>query len=269
MPRGLAGLVAAAAIASALIARAEPSYKTPVAFDEANQRAGDILAKMRLDEKLQRISGFRSFFIRGFPEHGIPELQMSDASGGVNIRPNVNTQLDISTAFPAPIALAATWDSDLAYRYGRSIGEECRAGGIAILLGPGLNLYRNSQCGRNFEYFGEDPWLASRIAERYVLGVLETGTIPTLKHFIGNDTEFHRRTANEVIDERTLHELYLPPFQAAIDAGAMAVMTATCGRTCAVSARISPALFIPISSTANSALRGIRARLSGTPVWLL
>ncbi len=204
---------------------AEPSFKTPVSFEDADRRAGEVLAKMSPAEKLQLISGHNSFFIKGFPEYGIPELYLSDATQGVNIRRNLSDQLERSVSFPAPLGLAATWNPGLAHRYARCIGEECRAGGIAVLLGPGMNIYRQAQCGRNFEYFGEDPFLAAKIVERYVAGVLDTGTIPTLKHFYANNTDYHRRTSNSVLDERTAHEIYLPAFKAGIDAGAMAVMT--------------------------------------------
>ncbi|MDB6116099.1 MAG: glycoside hydrolase family 3 domain protein, partial [Lacunisphaera sp.] len=215
-------LVFAGAAATAL---AEPSFKTPVSYEEADRRAGEILAQLSTAEKLQLVSGYNSFYIKGLPRLGMPELYLSDATGGVNIRRNLSNALEKSTAFPNPLALAATWDPDLAYKYANSIGEECRAGGTAILLGPGMNLCRHSQAGRNFEYWGEDPFLASRMVERYVMGVLDTGTIPTLKHFIANETDWHRRTSNSLVDERTLHEIYLAPFKAGIDVGAMAVMT--------------------------------------------
>jgi len=204
---------------------AEPSFKSPVSYEDADKRAGEILAKLSLEEKLQLVSGHNSFFIKGYPQYGMPELYLSDATGGVNIRRNLSQQLEKSTAFPAPIGLASTWNPKLAYDYAHSIGEECRAGGVAVLLGPGMNIYRSSQCGRNFEYFGEDPFLVSRLIERYVMGVLDTGTIPTLKHFFANNTDYHRRSSNSVLDERTMHEIYLPGFKAGIDAGAMAVMT--------------------------------------------
>jgi len=204
---------------------AAPSFKTPVSYDDADRRAGDLLARMTSSEKLQLVTGYNSFYIKGYPKLGIPALYLSDATGGVNIRRNLSDALEKSTAFPCPLALTATWNPNLSYAYAKSIGEECRAGGIAVLLGPGMNIYRQSQCGRNFEYFGEDPFLAARMVERYVGGVLDTGTIPTLKHFVANNTDFHRRTSNSVIDERTLHEIYLPAFQAGVNAGAMAVMT--------------------------------------------
>jgi beta-glucosidase len=204
---------------------AEPSFKTPVSFEDADRRAGEILGRMTTGEKLELISGYNSFFIKGFPRHGIPELYLSDATQGVHVRRNLSNALGKSVAFPATLELTATWNPNLAYRYAKSIGEECRAGGIAVLLGPGMNIYRQSQCGRNFEYFGEDPFLAARMVERYVTGVLDTGTIPTLKHFFANNTDHHRRTSNSVLDERTAREIYLPAFKAGIDAGAMAVMT--------------------------------------------
>jgi len=226
MPR-LIRLVAAMTLASSapFSALAEPSFKTPVSYEDADARAGVILAKLSTAEKLQLVSGHNTFYLKGYPQYGMPELYMSDATGGVNIRRNVSNLLEKSTAFPNPLALAATWNPGLAYQYAHSVGEECRAGGIAILLGPGMNMYRHSQYGRNFEFWGEDPFLAASMVERYVAGVLDTGTIPTIKHFIGNETDFHRRTSDSVIDERTLHEIYLPPFKASIDAGAMAVMT--------------------------------------------
>jgi len=206
-------------------ASAEPSFKTPVNYEEADRRAGELLAKMTLAQKLQLITGSNSFYVKGFPELGIPALYMSDATQGVHIRPDVSGGLAKSTAFPNPLALTATWNPGLAYQYAHSVGEECRAGGVAFLLGPGMNIYRQAQNGRNFEYFGEDPLLAARMIERYVMGVLDTGTIPTLKHFVANNTDFHRRTSNSIVDERTLREIYLPAFKAGVDAGAMAVMT--------------------------------------------
>ncbi len=226
MPRFLACLLVAAAMLSAVArASAQPSFRPPVGYEDADKRASALLAKLTRAEKLQLITGHNSFYIKGFPALGIPELYLSDATQGVNIRRDLSDQLEKSVAFPAAIGLTASWNRKLAYDYARSVGEECRAGGIAVLLGPGMNIYRSSQTGRNFEYFGEDPYLAASLIDRYVTGVLETGTIPTLKHFAANNTEWHRRTTNAIVDERTLHEIYLPAFKAGIDAGAMAVMT--------------------------------------------
>ncbi len=228
MPRSFATpswLAAVTLLGFAAAALAQPTFRPPVSYEDADARASAVLAKMTLADKLQIITGHNSFFIKGFPQYGIPELYLSDATQGVNIRRNLSDQLEKSVAFPAGIGLASSWNPKLAYEYARSVGEECRAGGIAVLLGPGMNIYRSSQTGRNFEYFGEDPFLAASMIDRYVTGVLDTGTIPTLKHFAANNTEWHRRTSNSIVDERTLHEIYLPAFKAGIDAGAMAVMT--------------------------------------------
>lgn len=203
----------------------------PLSYEEAGAMADSVLALMTLDEKIAYVGGDRDFFLRSIPRLNLREVYMSDATQGVHIREQSgNTdlskyQLEKSTAFPCPISLAATWNPGLAHEYAEAIGEECRAGGIGILLGPGMNEYRISQCGRNFEYFGEDPLLRARMIEEYVKGVQSTGTIATLKHFVANNTDFYRRRSNSIIDERALNEIYLPPFKAGVDAGAKAVMT--------------------------------------------
>ena len=197
---------------------------------EAARQADSLLSKMTLDEKISMTRGYSRFFFNGIERLGIPYIYLSDASQGVNMRhnlpdPTMVRQLEKSTAFPCPIMLAATFNPALAYDYARSIGEECRAGGVEVLLGPGLNIYRNSQCGRNFEYFGEDPFLTSRITENYVQGMQSTGTAACLKHFLANNTEFYRRRSNSILDERTMREIYLPGFEAGIAAGVACVMT--------------------------------------------
>ncbi len=200
-------------------------FKPPVDYKTAVKRASEILSKMTLEEKISLIGGERSFYIKGFDKYKIPELYLSDATQGVHIRKEINTGLPKSTAMPCPSALTATWNIKLAHDYAKAVGEECRAGGIAVLLGPGMNIYRISQNGRNFEYFGEDPFLASRVIENYVVGMQSTGTMATLKHFLLNNTEYYRRKSNSIVDERTIHEIYTPAFKAGIDAGAMCVMT--------------------------------------------
>ncbi|UOB18455.1 beta-glucosidase family protein [Abyssalbus ytuae] len=203
----------------------------PVSYEEADKRAKVILQQMTLEEKVELLAG-DDMLIRGLKRFNIPSVTTADATQGVRLawdeqgKIKWNVGIEKSTAFPAPILLASTWNTDIAYDYARSIGEECRAGKIRFLLGPGMNIYRISQCGRNFEYFGEDPFLAARIIENYVIGLQSTGTVATLKHFLGNQTEFKRRRSNTVVDERTLHEIYMPAFEAGIDAGAMAVMAA-------------------------------------------
>ena len=196
----------------------------------AYKKANDLLERLTIEEKALMVRGYNKFFIKGFEEKGILPIYLSDATQGVNIRnnlpdPNVVKQLERSTAFPSPILLASTFSPDLSYQYAKAIGEECRAGGIEVLLGPGLNIYRQSQCARNFEYFGEDPYLVSQMVSQYVTGLQSTGTAACLKHFYGNNTEFYRKRSNSIISERAMNEIYLPGFKAGIDAGAMSVMT--------------------------------------------
>lgn len=203
----------------------------PLSHAAADQKADSVLSQMTLDEKIALIGGDRIFFVRSVPRLNLPEIYMADATQGVHIREKFNEidlseyRLEKSTAFPSPILLASTWNQELSYAYAEAIGEECRAGNIGILLGPGMNMYRHSQCGRNFEYFGEDPFLAGSMIASYVRGLQSTGTVATLKHFVANNTEYFRRKSNSVIDERALNEIYLPSFRAGIDAGARAVMT--------------------------------------------
>jgi len=197
---------------------------------EAYKKADELLKKLTIEEKALMVRGYNKFFIKGFEEKGILPVYLSDATQGVNIRnnlpdPNVVKQLERSTAFPSPILLASTFSPELSYQYAKAIGEECRAGGIEVLLGPGLNIYRQSQCARNFEYFGEDPYLVSQMVSQYVTGLQSTGTAACLKHFYGNNTEFYRKRSNSIIGERAMNEIYLPGFKAGIDAGAMSVMT--------------------------------------------
>ena len=200
-------------------------FTPPIDYNVAKKQAIEILNQMTIDEKISIIGGYNWFYTKGFEKFNIPALYLSDATQGVNIRPELPNQLEKSVAFPSPIALTSTWNTELSNIYAKSIGEECRAGEIAILLGPGMNIYRISQNGRNFEYFGEDPYLAARMIENYVVGMQETGTIATLKHFIANNTEYKRRTSHSIVEDRALREIYLPAFEAGVNAGAMAVMT--------------------------------------------
>jgi len=206
-------------------------FTPPISEDIAIERAKSIVEKMTIDEKLDLIKGYEGFFIKGYEKYGMPDIYLSDASQGVNIRKSFNGSnlsdyaLPKSVSFPNTLELAATWNPYLAHQYAHSIGEECRAAGIGVLLGPGMNIYRNSQNGRNFEYMGEDPYLAARMIEQYVVGVQNTGVMATLKHFVANNTDYSRRSSNSVVSERALHEIYMPAFKSGVDAGVMAVMT--------------------------------------------
>lgn len=201
-------------------------FTPPVSEEIAFERADSIVNNMTLDERIEMIGGHNFFFVHEVESANLPRLYLSDATQGVHLRKNLDAQLEKSVAMPCPIMLTSTWNRELAHTFAKCIGEECRAGDIAVLLGPGMNIYRVSQNGRNFEYFGEDPYLASRMIENYITGVQSTGTIGTLKHFVANNSDFKRRTSNSIVSERALHEIYLPAFKAGVDAGAMAVMTA-------------------------------------------
>ena len=208
-----------------------PFKKLPASKPYANKklppkkRAELLMNEMSLDEKGVMAAGFRDFYIPYIERLGMRPFYMTDASQGIRLQENTPTGLRNSTAFPCTLALASTWNPELSYEYAKAIGEECSAGDIAVLLGPGMNIYRISECGRNFEYMGEDPWLASRMVEQYVKGVQSCGVMATIKHFVCNNTDYHRRRSDSIVKERELHEIYMPAFKAGIDAGAAAVMT--------------------------------------------
>jgi beta-glucosidase len=167
-----------------------------------------MLKQLNLEEKIDLLGGVDSFYIRAIPRIGLPRLKMADGPLGVrNYGP--------STAFGG-IGLAATWDPTLAQRIGAVIGQDARARGVHFMLGPGVNIYRAPLCGRNFEYFGEDPFLSSRTAVAYIEGMQSQGVSATVKHFIGNNQEYDRHNMDSIIDERTMREIYLPVFEAAV-----------------------------------------------------
>ena len=186
----------------------------------SGDRAARTLARMKTDEKLALLSGEDNMYTKGVPRLGVRRIRMADASMGLR------DPLIEATAFPASIALAATWNRDRALAYGQAIGEEFRAAGIDVVLGPGVNLYRVHECGRNFEYLGEDPVLAASLVVPWIRGVQSRGVAATVKHFVCNNTDWHRCVSNSVVDERTLRELYFLPFEAAVrDARVMCLMT--------------------------------------------
>jgi beta-glucosidase len=188
------------------LAQAQEPAPSPA---EIERRVDSILGRMTLEEKIDILGGVDGFFIRGFPHLGIPRMKMADGPLGVrNFGP--------ATAFAGGIALAATWNPQLAGRVGTELGRDARAKGVHFLLGPGVNIYRAPMNGRNFEYFGEDPFLASRIAVDYIRGVQSQGVSATIKHFMGNNSEFDRHASDSIIDERTMREIYLPTFEAAV-----------------------------------------------------
>ena len=182
--------------------------RLPVESGRIDDRVNDLLSKMTLEEKLDYIGGVRRFYIRAIPRLGVPELKMADGPAGVrNYGP--------ATTFGG-IGLAAMWDPQLVRHVGMEIGRDARARGVHFMLGPGVNIQRAPMGGRNFEYFGEDPFLAARTTVAYIEGVQSQGVIATVKHFAGNNSEFDRHNTDSIIDERTLREIYLPAFEAAV-----------------------------------------------------
>lgn len=187
--------------------------------DALDQRVEGIVKSMSIEEKLDLIGGVDGFYLRAVPQANLPRLKMSD--GPLGVRNDGPT-----TAYPAGFTLAATWDADLANRFGTAIGRDARARGVHFWLGPGVNPARIVQNGRNFEYLGEDPLLIGRMATQIVRGVQSQGVSATVKHFAGNEHENDRNNDDSIIDERTLREIYLKPFETVVKDGHVgAVMT--------------------------------------------
>ncbi len=195
--------LATAALGLALIAR-------PASAEDP--RVDRLLSQLTPDEKLDLLGGTDGFYTKAVDRLGIPRFKMTD--GPVGTRNDGPT-----TAYPAGACLAATWDPALAEREGVSLGRDARSRGDHVLLGPGVNIYRQPQNGRNFEYFGEDPLLAGRLAVGYVRGVQSQGVAACVKHFVANNQETDRFHIDEQIDERALREIFLPAFEAAVRDG--------------------------------------------------
>ena len=182
---------------------------TSLTDTEVEHRIDSILEQMTLEEKVDLIAGVDFMYLRGVPRLGVPRLAMADGPMGVrNDGP--------ATAYGGGIALAATWNPSLAERIGVEFGRDARAKGKHFLLAPGVNIYKAPMAARNFEYFGEDPFLAARLAVGFINGVQSQGVSATVKHFVGNNSEFDRNNTDSIIDERTLREIYLPAFEAAV-----------------------------------------------------
>ena len=201
---------------------------TPVYLDETkniDERVADALSRMTLEEKVNILHAQSKFSSPGVPRLGIPELWCTDGPHG--IRPEVKWDEwnqagwtnDSCTAFPALTCLAATWDKEASALYGKSIGEEARYREKDVLLGPGVNIYRTPFNGRNFEYMGEDPFLAGEMCVPYIQGVQKNGVAVCLKHFALNNQECNRHTADVDVDDRALYEIYLPAFKKGVEEG--------------------------------------------------
>lgn len=192
-------------ILTAFFAFGQTNQATP---SNVESRVDSLLKQLTLEEQIDLLGGVDDFYIRDIKHIGLPRLKMADGPIGVrNYGP--------ATVFGG-IGLAATWDPEMAARVGTTIGQDARARGVHFMLGPGVNIYRSPMNGRNFEYFGEDPFLASCTAVAYIKGMQSQGVSATIKHFMGNNSEFDRHNTDSVIDERTMREIYLPVFEAAV-----------------------------------------------------
>ena len=192
---------------------------------DIEKQVEEILGQMTVEEKCRLTYAQSKFSSPGVARLGVPELYTSDGPHGVRMEINwndwghANWTNDYITAFPALTCLAATWDPDMAMLYGKSVGEEARYRRKNVLLGPGVNLYRTPLNGRNFEYMGEDPYLASRMCVPYIKGLQSNGVACCVKHFALNEQEEFRGHVDVKVSDRALHELYLRPFEAAVKQG--------------------------------------------------
>ena len=202
--------------------------QTPVYLDETKpleERVKDALSRMTLEEKVKMCHAQSKFSSPGVPRLGIPEIWMSDGPHGVREEIQWNSwnvaswTNDSCTAFPALTCLAATWNPDMSALYGKAIGEEARYREKDVLLGPGVNIYRTPLNGRNFEYMGEDPYLASVMVVPYIQGVQKNGVAACVKHYALNNQELWRGHINVELSDRALQEIYLPAFKAAVMQG--------------------------------------------------
>ena len=175
------------------------------------ERVDCLLARLTLAEKVSLLTGGSAPGTAAVERLGIPTLHFADGPNGVR-----SNDGDAATAFPVGVALAASWDVELTSAVGTAIGEEARALNDQVLLGPNLNLVRSPLSGRNFETYGEDPWLASRLGVSFVQGLQSAGVGASIKHYVGNEQETERERGSSNIGTRTLHEIYLLPFEAAV-----------------------------------------------------
>src|SRR5574344_225286 len=176
--------------------------------------------KIKLEDRCLFLSGADNWHTREIKELNLKPIMMTDGPNGVR-KCNLDSMViemstDPATVFPCNVLLASTWNKDIAYKYGKVLGEETKDKGVSILLGPGINIKRNPLCGRNFEYLSEDPYLAGYISANYIKGLQSNGIACSLKHFAANNQENYRNLINEIIDERALREVYLKPFEIAV-----------------------------------------------------
>jgi len=207
------------------VAAAAPAIAgVPTITQEHKDRAAKIVSQMTLEEKCLLVSGKKdNFFTFPIERLGVPEVNMADGPQGVR---NFGKTRVNSTYYPCGIALASSFNREVAKGVGTGIGYDAKARGVGIMLCPGVNIYRSPLCGRNFEYYGEDPYLASETAVSYITGMQEQGVMSTIKHFAVNNQEYDRHMVSSNLDERTINEIYFPTFRKAVEkAHVAAVMT--------------------------------------------
>lgn len=183
-----------------------------------------LLKELTLEEKCALLSGAETFKTRGMPEHGIPQIWLSDGPHGLRKQAGESDHLGLNpsvpaTCFPTASAIANSWDAALGEEIGAALGEEAAAQEVSVVLGPGLNMKRNPLCGRSFEYFSEDPYLAGKLAAGYIRGIQSKGVAACPKHFAVNSQETRRMASDSIVDERTLREIYLTGFEIAVKEG--------------------------------------------------
>jgi beta-glucosidase len=250
-----------------------------------SDRIEDLLGQMTLQEKVSLLAGSDMWHTVAIERLGIPALKMSDgpngARGGGSLVGGTK-----AACFPAGISLASTWNTDLVRRIGQALGQETRSKGAYVLLAPTVNIHRSPLNGRNFENYSEDPYLSARMAVAYINGVQSEGVGTSVKHYICNDSEFERNTINSEIDERTLREIYLPPFEAAIREAKSWTIMASYNLVNGVAASEHPYLlteilrdewgydglvvsdwFMSVKSTAPSVNAGLDLEMPGPGVW--
>lgn len=183
-----------------------------------------LLKELTLEEKCALLSGAETFKTRGMPQHGIPQIWLSDGPHGLRKQAGESDHLGLNpsvpaTCFPTASAIANSWDAALGEEIGAALGEEAAAQEVSVALGPGLNMKRNPLCGRSFEYFSEDPYLAGKLAAGYIRGIQSKGVAACPKHFAVNSQETRRMASDSIVDERTLREIYLTGFEIAVKEG--------------------------------------------------
>ena len=192
--------------------------KQPYDFES---EAVALVGRMSVDEKASLMSGSSFWHLQPLAQYDLPPIMVSDGPHGLRKQGDQADHIGLTasvpaTCFPTAVTLASSWDRTLIHQVGAAIGRECQAEGVSVLLAPGVNIKRSPLCGRNFEYYSEDPFMAGEMAVGFIQGVQSTGTGTSLKHFAVNNQEAQRMVVDTLVDRRTLFEIYLPAFEAAV-----------------------------------------------------